>query len=202
MLNFFQNFEIGCYEAIFLTCSFQHPRRKKMSIQSLQSWTTVISGFLTGYQLTFLDLQLYGLVSPAIQQAAVASLPMQSSAQNPELWLGVPLFHVTIYESLFLSAWTYFKNLAVLITLYTMRNDLFGLQVSKDLVHHGREEITEQMTIWARHRKKDDGTGLGITFIDTLPHLSSTTEIFYSFSKQHKFLTHEPVGDISKSQET
>lgn len=47
-----------------------------------------------------------------------------------------------------------------------MKNDVFGLQVSKDLVHHGREGITEQMTTWARNRKKDDGTGLGITFID------------------------------------
>lgn len=75
-----------------------------MSIESLQSWTTVTSGFLTGDELTSPDSQLYGLVPPAVQQATVASVPMQSPAQNPELWLGIPLFHVTIYESLLLSA--------------------------------------------------------------------------------------------------
>lgn len=56
-----------------------------MSIESLQSWTTVTSGFLTGDELTSPDSQLYGLVPPAVQQATVASVPMQSPAQNPEL---------------------------------------------------------------------------------------------------------------------
>lgn len=118
MLNSFQNFEVGCYEATFLTCSsmFLASQMKKMSIQSLQSWTTVTSGFLTGEELTSLDSQLYGLVPPAVQQAAVASVPMRSSAQNPELWLGIPLFHVTVYESFLFSAWTCWKKLAVLIT--------------------------------------------------------------------------------------
>lgn len=44
-----------------------------------------------------------------------------------------------------------------------MRNDLLRFQVSKHLVHHGRKGMTEQMTTWARNRKKDDGTGLGIS---------------------------------------